>query len=154
MIHILEVTGELLLRPSGNAGFPAVECVTVRTTAWRSGEYLQIVELTTGHDRLCLPGDFSDWAPDERREVEIAVPKSFYRQLLDTASHITPGYVLGGDLRSTHVSRLKERYGKGDFDHIDLVQAPIAAVKLGGQWLLPTRTNVMQVMTKRPHLYV
>lgn len=146
--HCFEVVGTVLFRPSGSAGFPPVECkvieAKIRTytagTVWFS-------ELTTGNDGPYIFSRwFSDWqetddmAPgsesayhlQEGRSVQVAVPVVAYDEILRTGRPYPRCTIIGGDEETQ--ARLSESAQRS---FSDMVQAPIAAVRIDSCWVAP-----------------
>lgn len=144
-IYCFEVVGTVLFRPSGNAGFPPVECVIVETRAqlrYTGGVIFH--ELSTGHDWYHFPSWFADWKESDNatydgengfqagKPVEIAIPRVAYDEILRTGKYTGPPTVIGGD-EATQL-RLMDRV-------VEEVRAPIAAVKIDGLWIAPLEAS-------------
>lgn len=139
-VHVFEIIGEIILRPSGNAGFPPVPCKVIRTRCWRQPDgTVMFNELTTGHDHYHFSTWFKDWSARDNfngddfqsgRPVDVAIPVVVYDQLVGTGEPVMRSTILGGTARR---SGFFARIARPD----DLVQAPIAAVKIDGRWEFP-----------------
>lgn len=133
-IHNFEIVGEVLFRPSGNAGFPPVPCVIVTTIAFEFEDgSVRFIELATGHGTYRFPHWFASISPEpgDSRRVQVAVPRVAYEEILRTGRPLLRDYVIGGDAQTQF--RLTEHLG----DWSGMVQTPIAAVKIDHEWVFP-----------------
>lgn len=135
---------EVVLGISGLIWFPPVKCVVVTTKAWMTDEgRVGFPRLLSGGETYVFSSWFDDWlaeatstsrpGAESSRRVQIAIPWQVYEEVTITGMAPKRGYVMSYDGNEDSLATRQSLQAA----ETEMVQGPIAAVKVGSDWVAP-----------------